>query len=181
MTEAAYRAFSGRASGPDRELHGRSVAQMTADVRAAAGSQKAAAAQLGVSTKTLRRWESGAVKTPKGLGGLQQAARSALRRARMGPRTEAKLRGTPDWQLTGEIKVSSEVRRRTIRPGARLPAGNLSPALDHYLAGDDAAAGAALAAAVQQYHRGDGPARPGGGMEVVDVEQLRLGKPKGAS
>ncbi len=166
MSEAVYRALSGRGTGPDREMRGLGVSDMAREVRAAAGSQKAAAAQLGVNVATFRRWESGAIKAPKGLAGLAQAARAAMRRARMSPGKEARLRGKPNVTVGGEIRVSNDTRNRTVQLGGDMPRGTLGPVVDAYLRGDDAGAAAAMEAAI-------GVAVTS--MTVGDVDSLKLG------
>jgi len=166
MSEAVYRALSGRQSGPGAEMKGLGVSDMARAVRADAGSQKAAAAQLGVNVATFRRWESGRVKAPKGLGTLAQAARAAMRRARMSPGKEKRLRGTPNVAVGGEITVSRDTRNRTVQLGGDMPRGTLGPVVDAYLRGDDVAAGAAMHAAIAT-------AIPS--MSVGDVSSLRLG------
>lgn len=166
MSEAVYRALSGRSTGPDRELRGMSVADLAHAVRAGAGTQRAAAAQLGVNVATFRRWESGRVKAPKGLGGLVQAAKAAMRRARMSAGKERRLRGQPPVLVGGEITVSNDTRTRTTQVGGDLDAGALGPVIDAYLRGDDQGAGDAMNAALGTLF---------GGMSVGDVETLKLG------
>lgn len=170
---ATYQAFSGRTgprSGvPGSELQGWSVAQMARQVRADAGSQRAAAAALGVNVATFRRWEAGQTKAPKGAASLKQAAVSAWRRARMTPAREARLRGKPPWSLAGEVEFSNDVRARTIQPGRSLPAGNLNDALDAYLRGDDVAAAAEMEDLVRRY-AATGGVRAGVSVAVRDVD-----------
>lgn len=148
MTEAVYRAFSGRS--PVTELRGLDVPELVRTVERSSGSQKTAAATLGVSPSTLRRWKAGTSK-PRALGPLQTAARAAIRRARLGPRKEKKIRGAGPWSVTGVVVISSDSRRRTIQPGNDLPAGQLAPALDAYLRGDDLAAAAAVERAIDAF------------------------------
>ncbi len=180
---ATYQAFSsrrGRGAVPGSETSGWSVAQQARQVRAAAGSQRAAAAQMGVSVATFRRWESGKVQTPKVGTSLAQAAKAAWRRARMTPAREARLRRRPPWQMAGEIRTSNEVRHRTIRPGKTRPEGNLNDALDAYLAGDDVAAAAEIDALVNVYvNEGALPGRTiSSAIEDVDAGGFQLERPR---
>lgn len=164
MSEAVYRALSGGRS-PATELRGLGVPELVRAVESASGSQRAAAARLGVSPSTLRRWKAGSHR-PRGLAGLQAAAKAALRRGRMGPRREAKLRGLGPWSITGVVVISADTRRRTVQPGRELPEGHLSPAVDAYLRADDLGAAEVVERAIDQFIPG---------MHLVDVEAIRLG------
>ncbi len=175
MTEAVVRVFGGRDPAAEaRQLERMTVSELAAAVRAAAGSQKAAAAQLGVNVATCRRWQSGAVKAPKGLGGLRAAAQAAGRRSRMGPRKEARLRGKPHIGIRGILRVSRDTRDRATNLGAApFPLG---PAVDAYLRGDDALAAQIVGYAIGG--RGPSYGEPSGiipGLEVLDVTTLRIG------
>lgn len=169
MSEAVYRAFLHRS--PATELRGMSVADLVRQVEAGAGGQKAAATRLGVSPSTLRRWKSGAA-TPSprtGAGAkLRQLAKAFGRRARMGPRTEAKLRGSPDWRITGNVVVSSDARQRTIYPQRDLNPGSLNEVVDAFLRGDDREVEAAMDRVIDSWI-------PGASVGVAPVTDLRMG------
>lgn len=162
MSEATYKAFSGGRSlaAENTRLQRMAVPELVATVVAGHGGRRAAAAALGVSYSTISRWARGESSPRANRGVLLQAARSADRRARMGPRREKKLRGTPNWTVTGRVYVRSgkdpagDDRRRTIRPGAQLPEGNLETALDAYLAGNDDAAALAVESQISRYVSG---------------------------
>jgi DNA-binding transcriptional regulator YdaS (Cro superfamily) len=175
MSEAAFKAFSGGRSlaAETRALNAMSVPELVAAAVAGFGTRRAAAEALGVHPSTLRRWAAGSTSPRANRSKLVNTARAVTRRARLGPRREKKIRGTPSWTLTGRVFVKSgkdpagDDRHRTVRPGKDLPEGNLSPALDAYLAGDDQAAGKAVEDQLSRYVSGMAMA-PG------EVEALHL-------
>ncbi len=177
MSEAVFKAFSGGRSlaAENRALNAMSVPQLVATYVAGFPTKAAAAAALGIHPSTLRRWSAGSTSPRANRPVLINAARAARRRALMGPRKEKKLRGKPDWSLTGRIYVRSgkdprgDDRRRTIDVGAECPTGALGPAVDAFLAGDDPAAAEAVAGLIDTHYVAGMAVAPG------EVEALSLG------
>jgi hypothetical protein len=176
MTEAVYKALSGGRSlaAENRALNAMAVPELVATVVAGTGTYRAAAAVLGVHVSTLRRWRAGGKPLPDRHGNLRTVAKAAMRRARMGPRREKKLRGAVPWTIAGRVYVRSgknpgaDDRRRTLRVGIDRGTGSLEPALDAYLAGDDQGAAHAVERELDAYVAGMAMA-PG------EVESLNLG------
>lgn len=142
--DALYRAITG---GLDRADESKSLPERLADIVKHAGSWKAAAALVGVSDSTLRKWRRGAsggrgIAKPKAAS-LKAVAR-AQRRARLSPAREAYLRGkawVQVFEFGGEVTISSDTRGRSLGPDdIDEQSVSLDDVVDAYLAGDDEAA-----------------------------------------
>lgn len=139
--DALYRAITG---GLDRADESASLPERLADIAKHAGSWKAAAALVGVSDSTLRKWRRGA-SGGRGIARPKAASMKALglaqRRARLSPQREAYLRGN-GWfhyfDISATVSVSSDSRKRSIQ-GEDLDDGSitLDGVIDAYLAGAD--------------------------------------------
>lgn len=165
IQDALYTGISRRqASAEDRP-----PARQAADLVKAAGSQVAAAALIGVGPQTLRRWLKG-TQAPTGanVGKLLAAGRAA----RLAPGREANLRAQKrvpagkDRQgrtkysnnrmaLTGTVRVSGDVRTRTLNVGEYIPADVIGELLDRWKAGDDQGAAELLLGAVHEFYLAD--------------------------
>lgn len=109
---------------------------------------KAAAADLGVSERTVRRWAHEGI--PAHTTGDQvrsqhtdwQASPEG-REAKMNPRREQRIRSKGTTvSFAGKIKISRDIRRRAV--SVALTGEQMGPILDALLAGNDAAAQDAL-------------------------------------
>ncbi len=147
VTEAAYRFVSGRYALGSEARMGR-VELMGA----VEGSQRAAAAALGVSQRTWERWRSGQIvrMRPRNAAAL----RLAVRRLRLSPRREKRLRAAgrdglaPTLTVSGVQHVSNDRKLRGRDRGEGMegaPVGihlrdgvdRIGPVVDAFLSGDD--------------------------------------------
>jgi transcriptional regulator with XRE-family HTH domain len=143
-------------------------AELMRAVRADAPTQRAAAAQAGVSARTWQRWAAGTQNpSAASLGRLRAAgmASSVPRERRERMRTST---GPDLGVIKADIQVSNDRRTRRIRPGNGLRAGWAEPVLNAYAAdGPDAAASAYVAALESR-------GCIGAHVEIHDVDELHF-------
>jgi DNA-binding transcriptional regulator YdaS (Cro superfamily) len=137
--EAAYKWVTG---GKSMRTEGRmSMRDQMAAVEKSAGGKAAAARAAGVSPTTWRRWAAGTQKPkPARVASLAGTARAAVRRARLSPGRESRVRGGEvPLSISARMVISSDERDRDIDlEGDDLDPGALDALVDAYLAGADA-------------------------------------------
>lgn len=146
--DAAYQLVSGRyAAASERTA---TIAVLQRELERSAGSGKAAARAAGVSPTTWRNWAKGRA-TPK-LQSLQKV-RDAVRRARLAPARERKIRaGVGIFSMDAELTVSSDTRRRSFSwSGSGISQAHRDEMVDAYLAGSPDRMGAAMSAWAADY------------------------------
>lgn len=135
-----YRAITNGRS-PATEIA--SAAARLAELERAHGGGAAAARAVGVSLRTWQRWRVAAAGTASAARERQRPSKAselrltqAVRRARLKPGREARLRRSRVLRVTGEYVVSSDRRQRSEDIGPHVGAlrGKI---LDAYLAGDN--------------------------------------------
>lgn len=179
LEDALYRAITG---GLDRADERAPFAERLADIAKHAGSWKAAAALIGVTDSTVRKWRRGAsggkgIARPKGAS-LSRVG-DAQRRARLSADRERHLRSKAVWQtfeFGGEVSISNDERNRNI-PGSYIDVDvvSLDGVIDAYLSGDDAGAADAFEELLAEgYFQ---IADDGATIDVGNVETLEFGGP----
>lgn len=132
--EAAYRWVSGgKTLSSERRL---GMAGRMAEIQKAAGTQAAAARAAGVDRRTWQRWAAGTQKPkPATLARLGPA----VRRARLSPRREQRLRsGQGTLKVSGIMVISSDRRHRSITlDGDEINPDALGALVDAFLSGAD--------------------------------------------
>lgn len=159
--EAAYRWVSGgKTLSSERRL---GMAGRMAEIQKAAGTQAAAARAAGVDRRTWQRWAAGTQKPkPATLARLGPA----VRRARLSPGREQRLRsGQGTLKISGDMRVSSTVKHRDIElAGEDINPDALNGLVDAFLAGaGEDQLGEHLDDVMQDYF---------GGIHVEDVDRL---------
>lgn len=165
--------YKGLTGGLSPSVESRSLPTRLAGIERRTGGPKEAAAALGVSPGTYRRWLSGKQKpSAKNANKILVAER----RARLKPGREANLRGRKTINtkkgpkghslvLTAKTRVSSEKERDRILPvGEYIPATVVGSMIDAWLIGDDRAAIAQLESAIAVYYVQD--------MEILSIESM---------
>ena len=151
---AAYQLVTG-----GRSLSGErasSVAARMTELEQAAGSKQGAARLAGVAPRTWRDWRRGTHAPSRASA---ERLRGALRRVRVDPRREARLRrfgsGGVTIRIKGRFRVSEDERDRTLNlRSGNIPAwgrGIPGALVDASLRGDDAGAGGQLLGLVSAY------------------------------
>lgn len=114
------------------------------------GSKRGAARALGVPESTLRGWLKGV--TPKR---DPQAIQTALRGLYADARGHyaSAYRGDTLLTISGLIRVSKDVRVRTVHPGRVIPLAKIRNVLRAWRAGDDARAERLLYKAIDEHYQ----------------------------
>lgn len=114
----------------------------------ATGSGRAAARALGVAESTLRGWRRG-VKPRKDPRVLVAAARGAM----AAPRWNEIYRGDKTLVIEGWIRVSSDLRKRTVYPGRTIPRRVMQSVLRAWAQADDERAERLLYNAIDTHYQ----------------------------
>lgn len=148
---------------------GSMVRDLFGETRRGTPNTRAAAAQLGVSARTVQRWiKQGMPKKSQAADGLAQQHRTWLgsvagRRARLSTRRESRLRNKGTQMVFyGTVRISSDQRKR----GTTVTVGpeRMGRILDASLAGDDTTA-------LSQLEGAFGDAF-GGSVQLPEIDQL---------
>jgi hypothetical protein len=118
-------------------------------VAASGGSGRAAGRYLGVAESTLRGWRKGVVPRRSNRE-LASAARQAV--GEHWPAFSDAYHGERTLAISGRVRVSSDVRPRTIYPGRIIPLQVMQSILRTWLSGDDAKTEAQLYRAIDHYY-----------------------------
>lgn len=173
--EAAYRKIMGRSPRSESSLKTR-MQQM---LKTHDGSVPKAAKAAGVSPRTWRRWAKGESKPkPDSDKKLTKAYRDSLvpkgRRERIAKATKQLRpgeRGKGGLTITGNVTVSSDTRRRTLKLGQHLPEGSLEAVMNAILAGDDQQAEQLLNEMLAEYGQSIG----GGTSSLsIDIDSISI-------
>lgn len=121
-----------------------SLAARLTELERVHGSAAAAARAAGVSARTWQRWRvalAGESATARERQRPSKASEAkitqAIRRGRFKPGREARLRKGRTLRVTGEFRVSSDVRERSLDIGPFVPKRIRDGIFDAFLAGDD--------------------------------------------
>lgn len=130
---AVYQALTGREHIDGSARFSDLVERLVRDL----GTAKLAARVLGVGDTTLYRWRRGK-QTPKTGGDV---IAKALRRIELSPAMERDVRSkTVTLHVHGIIRVSRDVRTRTINLGRDIPQRKTTNFVSNWLKGDDSRA-----------------------------------------
>lgn len=129
---------------------GTGVAANLALIVAHTGSGRAAGRYLGVSESTLRGWRHGV--TPRRDPAFFQIAARVLLSEKSGVWGPA-YRGESELVISGLVRVSGDVRRRTIHIGRYIPRRSMQFVLRAWRQGNDAQAEKVLYAAIDRYYQ----------------------------
>lgn len=167
--EALYKAITSH--GRDMRSENRPLAVLAAEVAKGFPSFSAAARALDVPPRTFNRWVHG--KTAHTTSERRGALIRALRRARLSRTREKFLRGSPHIVVRSEVKVSSDIRQRTMLvsgwpdPEDGPPiTGMMRPVLDAWLQGHDITAADRFLAPIDGGVDGD--------MTFLNVKEIRF-------
>lgn len=122
------------------------LAEILAELIAAAGSGKGAAAALGVSPTTFYRWNNFATGADRGIRQAPKASRRAMvaaaRRLSLSPSRERRIKsGELRLTISGRAHVSGEKSRpRRAEVGNYIPQRKMNNVVNAWLSGDDARA-----------------------------------------
>lgn len=141
--------LTGLSQPPARYL---SVAENAEILALAVGGGRAAARLLGVGESTFRGWRKGA--TPRGGGdALVSAARAATgARYRPGHYADA-YAGHDELVIRGVIRVSQDIRIRTVHPGRVIPKAKMQSVLRAWASGDDSRAERLLIKHIDEFYQ----------------------------
>lgn len=120
------------------------LADILAELIAAAGSGKGAAAALGVSPTTFYRWNNYATDAERGIRQAPKASRRAMvaaaRRLALSPSHERRIKsGELRLTIKGRAHASGEkARPRTAEVGRYIPLRKMGNVVNAWLSGDDA-------------------------------------------
>lgn len=112
-----------------------------------AGSGRALGRALGVAESTVRGWRHGSTPRTGMRGFVIEMARDLMVQAHRGWPQDHRT-----FSITGEVKVSQDVRSRTLRVGAHIPPYRIDQALELWVAGDDQRAARMIESDIDRYY-----------------------------
>jgi hypothetical protein len=104
---------------------------------------------LGIPESTLRAWRKGVKPRRDPTPVFKRTGRSA---AAGGAAFQAAWSGSGELAVKGVIRVSGDIRDRTIHPGRQIPRSVIRAALSAWENGDDEVAGNTLLRAIDTYY-----------------------------